>query len=123
MIVRGGGCSRSTNPNPDAVGMVSLRLHAVKSCHRIVGVLDQEYPRIVSDASVCGARHGIGGRADEPYDVRGKDAVKHDRQFCKHSTQYAFAKNVFQNDNFVNARVGIHTTFHLLQESSLGNGR
>jgi hypothetical protein len=41
------------NPNPEAVGMVSLRLHAVKCCHRIVGVLDQDPP---SPMLLCAAR-------------------------------------------------------------------
>ena len=95
MVVRGGGCSRCTNPNPEAVGMVSLRLHVVKCCQRIVGVLDQEHP--LSEASVCDPRHGIGNVADVPYDVGGENAVKHKRQTRKHSAQYAFAKNVFQN--------------------------
>lgn len=97
--------------------MVSLGLHAVKYCHRIVGRLDPEHPVVVSDAPVCRARHGIGDTADVPYDVGGKDAVKYDRQFHKHTAQYAFAKNVFQNDYFVNAGVGIRATFHPLQMS------
>lgn len=114
-IGRGGGCSRSTNPNPEAVGMVSLRLRTVKSCHRVVGVLDQKHIPTPPVVPLRGARQRVCDPAYVTYDVGWEDAMEHDRHVQKHSATYAFLKNVFQDDNFVNGRVGIGTTFHPLR--------
>jgi hypothetical protein len=94
-IIRGGGCSRSTNPNPEAVGMVSLRLYTVKCCHRVVGVLDPKGSPTPVVVSVRGSRQRVCNHAYVTYDVGGEDVVKYDRHLRKHSAQYAFTKNVF----------------------------
>lgn len=95
--------------------MVSLGLRAVKCCDRVVGVLDPKHPPS-SRVSVRGARQWVRDPAYVTYDVGGEDAVKYDRQFREHSTQYALAKNVFQYDHFVNGMVWIRTPFHPLQK-------